>query len=237
MIENFMAYVSNYKKNKDAVARRIEHSLRVHEMMMTFASELEFSLEEIELAGLIGLIHDIGCFDLLSSNDESIMMDHADYGVELLFQKGLINTFNVDKKYYKIIKHAIRNHNKYELELVEDENIMKFSRLLRDIDKIDILYQFSELNEDILVDNSTIKRDILDAFDKHQCVKSEMVETNNERLAVIFAFVFDINFDISLKFVKKYIEKLYERVCESSVFDDVHCKVNKYLKERDDLLC
>ena len=44
-------------------------------------------------------------------------IEHAEFGVKLLFEDNLITKFIEDRKYDKIIGKAIYNHNKFKIEI------------------------------------------------------------------------------------------------------------------------
>ena len=87
------------------------------------------------------------------SFDDLKTIDHGDLGEELLFKKGLIKNFKLDDEFYDIVSKAIKYHNKYELpdDLTVREKM--HAKIVRDADKLDIIYAFStirllELKED-----------------------------------------------------------------------------------------
>ena len=104
---------------------------------------LNLDKENIELAKLIGLLHDIGRFEQIKqyntfSDKDSI--DHGKLGVEILFKQGKIRNFIKSAKYDEIIKKAILNHNRKEIEKGLNPKELLHSKIIRDADKIDILY-------------------------------------------------------------------------------------------------
>ena len=56
----FDEYVANYDKDNPKVALKIEHTYRVMEASKNVAVSLGLDQDEIDLASLIGLLHDIG---------------------------------------------------------------------------------------------------------------------------------------------------------------------------------
>lgn len=57
--------------------------------------------DEIDLASLIGLLHDIGRFEQLKRYNcfiDSKTIDHALLGVQILFDDNLISKFDIDQK-------------------------------------------------------------------------------------------------------------------------------------------
>jgi len=55
----------------------------------------------------------------------------------MLFEDGLIRNFIVDDKYDDIIRVAVFNHNKLEIEAGLNEKSMLFAKIIRDADKLD----------------------------------------------------------------------------------------------------
>ena len=90
MLEEFTKYVNNYDMNDENIRLKYNHSIRVMELSRKYAQILGFNDEDIYLATLIGLLHDIGRFEQLkvyhSYNDRETI-DHAEYGIEQLFDK------------------------------------------------------------------------------------------------------------------------------------------------------
>ena len=83
MKEEFDKYVQNYDLNNIDIKRKYRHSYRVMNLSKRYATLLGFSKEDIELATVIGLLHDIGRFEQLKvyhTYDDTKSIDHALYG-------------------------------------------------------------------------------------------------------------------------------------------------------------
>ena len=59
----FNHYVHKYNISDDKVALKISHTYRVMQRCQEIVESLKLEQEDIELAGLIGLLHDIGRFE------------------------------------------------------------------------------------------------------------------------------------------------------------------------------
>ena len=59
----FIKYTNNYDLNDSHITRKIHHSLRVMEASKKIAENLNLTKEQIDLATLIGLLHDIARFE------------------------------------------------------------------------------------------------------------------------------------------------------------------------------
>lgn len=237
MIVEFKKYVDNYDKRSRAIKRKYKHSLRVMQLAKKYATLLNYSEEDIELATLIGLLHDIGRFDqskLYHTFDDSKSFDHAEYGVKILFENNLIDIFRKEKKNDDIIKFAISNHNKLVIATHKTERELLHAKLIRDVDKIDILYQAGELHEiKIMATKEKINSKVLENIKKHKPVLKKEALNKNDRIALLFSFAFDINNSICLEEVKSNIIALYERIKDKyERLKPVYEEVIKYLDNR-----
>ena len=79
----FKEYVSNYDINDGKIALKYNHILRVAEIAKKIATDLELSEEDILLAELIGIFHDIGRFEQVKRFNTFVDRDsinHGEYG-------------------------------------------------------------------------------------------------------------------------------------------------------------
>ena len=101
MIEVFNEYVNNYDIENPKIKLKYDHSIRVMELSLKYAKKLNFSQEDINLAYMIGLLHDIGRFEQAKRFDNFVELetiDHADLGCKILFEENLIKKFDIDEK-------------------------------------------------------------------------------------------------------------------------------------------
>ena len=63
--KEFAEYVKNYDIKNDKIRLKVEHIERVSQVAKKLATKLELEDEDIKLAELIGLLHDIGRFEQL----------------------------------------------------------------------------------------------------------------------------------------------------------------------------
>ena len=136
----FKDFLEEYEDKSDlGFELKIIHTYHVAENAKKIAEKLNLSKKDIELAELIGILHDIGRFEELKITKElnSVKFDHAGHGSEMLFEKGMIRKFIEDNQYDNIIKRAIENHSKLEIQKDLDERTLLHSKIIRDADKID----------------------------------------------------------------------------------------------------
>ena len=89
----FQEYTDRYDSTDPKIKLKIDHTYRVADLCERIAKSLDLLQEDIDLAWLSGMLHDIGRFEQLRryhtfSDAQSI--DHARFAVELLYEDGLI---------------------------------------------------------------------------------------------------------------------------------------------------
>ena len=235
----FDKYVNNFDLDDKDIQLKYNHSYRVADLSKKYAKLLHFSDEEVLLAEAIGLLHDIGRFEQIkryNSYDDGNNMDHADYGVFLLFEKGLIKQFWKNENDYELIKFAIENHNKLAIPIIDDERIMKFAKLIRDVDKLDIIYIYAFLDDvKFNISDDSISESVLADIKSHRVVERINRNNINNEIALSFAYAFDINNNVIIKEFIKNIEKFYSKL-NCDIFSDIFNEVDDYLRKRE-MLC
>lgn len=182
----FKKYTDNYDTSDEKIKLKVDHTYRVAALSERIARSLGLGDDDTNLAWLIGMLHDIGRFEQLKnygtfSDAESI--DHAHYGVELLFEDGLIEKFvsenaakdlkgtkdlketavkseNKEKETKEIseldiLRKAIWNHSAYRVEEGLTDRVKMFCNIIRDADKIDILKVNYDVTLEVIYDVTT----------------------------------------------------------------------------------
>ena len=115
----FKDFLNEYQDKSDLgfELKRV-HTYHVAENAKKIAEKLNLSKEEVNLAELIGILHDIGRFEELKITKElnSVKFDHAGHGSKMLFEEDMIRKFIEDSQYDNIIKKSIENHGRLEIE-------------------------------------------------------------------------------------------------------------------------
>ena len=241
----FKKYVENYNPDDEKIKMKISHIERVSQIAKNIAIQQNLSEENIELAELIGLLHDIGRFEqvrLYHTFVDKDSINHGEYGVKNLFEDGLIRNFIETEEFDEIIKLSILNHNRSKIQesLTERQNL--HAKIIRDADKIDIfatltvgdkkaIWEKADLSNDIITD------EIYREFIEDKAINYKNRETSADILVSHFAYVYDFNFKESLKIIKEnnYIDKLYKRFIfndEETMkrYNEIYRIVKKYLE-------
>ena len=234
-------YIVAYDKTNPRIALKAGHIFRVANVSKTIAEELELSEEQIKLAELIGLLHDIGRFEQLRIYDtfsDRDSVDHAELGVKILKENKLLYKFCEDEKYHAIILKAISNHNKFKIAEGLDEETLLQAKIIRDADKIDILnlLQFEKFDtlfkKDNIIDES-ITEDVLKAFMENKQLDRANLKSNMDIWINNISYIFDIYFKPSFKIIKEndYINKLIDRT-KTEDMEKIRKVANKYIDDK-----
>lgn len=245
----FKEYIKNYDIENPKIALKVAHIERVSAIAKKTAESLNLSKEDIDLAELIGLLHDIGRFEQIKKYNtfvDSRSENHAKLGVDILFKQGLIRKFIENDKYDKIIELAIINHNKDKKDI--DKNVSKEEllqiKLIRDSDKTDILYTLvvGDVKAIWETDNMSLEKitdEIYNEFMKKNSITYKNRKTSADLLVGHFTYAFDFNFDYGLKIIydNNYYEKLYNRFnfkdeITKERFKNIYEKVSDYIRKR-----
>ena len=243
----FIDYTNMYDIDNDNIARKYGHSLRVMEISNKIATNMGLKEEQIKLATLIGLLHDIARFEQYKrfktfKDVESI--DHGDFGVQILRENNFIRKFIKNKEYDEIILKAIKNHNKYSIADGLSEEELLFAKIIRDSDKLDILYETTVVfyrGEEDKISNSILDKNIeIQLQNKKQVLrkKGSSVTGINEVLSTI-SYIYDLNFKESFKIIKdnNYVNDIFKRFSmvdkhTKEFTDEIRTSINKYIDEK-----
>ena len=234
--EAFDKYVSDFDFKVDDIEYKYYHSYRVQKYSEKISDMLNLGLKDKKLASDIGLLHDIGRFHQLEKYNSFCdkKFDHANYGAKILFEDNLILNYDINKCDYEIVKKAIRNHNKYQIEDGLNERELFFAKLVRDADKIDILNAFSSIRVlEICECDEEISPSVREEFFNNITVRNVNVKNKNDKIISMLAFLFDINFEVSYRIIKEedFINKFYDAIKHKEIFKEYFDYANKYLDE------
>lgn len=193
----FDNYYGLYKNSLKDIDRKYGHCLKVSELMKELAKRLGLSKEDIVLATIIGLLHDLGRFEQLkqTASFKDKAFDHAEYAVTYLFELGHIKEFLNTREYDAIIMNAIKYHNKYVIPDDLDERTKLFCNMIRDMDKTDIFYQCAVCYN--YVYDGDVTKEVQEEFDKGICVHLDKMKTKSDEVLQAMALLTDYNFDES----------------------------------------
>ena len=242
-ILEFLKYTNEYLKYQGRIELKMKHSFRVMRLCEELALNLGLSEEEIEIAKLIGLLHDIGRFEQWKSYETFIdkdSFDHADFGVKVLKEDNYLRKFNKNSKYDEIILKSIKYHNKYLLPKNLTKKEKMFCEIIRDADKLDILYLFTikELTVDV---DDAFSKEVYESLLNKKAIDRKELKNLTDRLSITLGFIFDTNYKESIEYLKnkKYFDTIIdiyksktnnEKLREQ--LEEIRKEINNYIEER-----
>lgn len=247
--KEFKEYIKGYNPENEKIKIKIAHIERVTQIARKLAENLNLSQEDIELAELIGLLHDIGRFEQIKIYNTFLDKDsvnHAEYGVKVLFEDGLIRKFIKDNKYDNIIKLAILNHNKIEIEEGLSDKERLHAKIIRDADKTDIFYVLTISDKKEIwyssdLSSQKISEEVYKDFIENRLINYKLVKTGVDLLAINFSYIFNLYFKQSIKIIddNNYLDKLYNRFKFNDQqtkerMEEIYTITKRYLKEKKD---
>lgn len=235
MHETFKEYVYNFDINDMNIMKKYYHSLRVEKICDQIARKENYNDTELELAKVIGLLHDYGRFlqwTKYHTYKDIDSIDHADLGVKLLFEDNDIFKYYKDINKYEIIMNSIKYHNKLDIPSNLSNDNIKFCKLIRDADKLDILYMFSS-KELIFIEDGNVTSAVKDSFDNENLVNLKDQKTESDNIIKTLAFIYDLNYKTSLKYLadNKIVEQIYNNINDKDKYSYYFNKIIEYINK------
>lgn len=223
---SFKKFLSKYdESDKQSFNLKVVHTYHVVDNAKAIATKSNLSDEDIKLAELIALLHDIGRFEEITflNKFDNVAFDHAAYGVKMLFEDNLIRDFIEDNSYDEIIKAAIDNHNKLAIQDGLDDRCLLHSKIIRDADKLDNFRVNKEEKIEVIfpgkikgrddIENSTLSDKVYETIKEKKCVDVHDRITVLDHFVCVLAFIFDLNFKESFEIINdsNYINILIDK--------------------------
>ena len=140
-------------------------------------------------------------------------------------------------KYEDIIKKAVFNHNKANIDESVTGQALLFSKIIRDADKLDI---YRVINEDKMkdifwykeFDNLKMSEGLMDKFINDKFISYKDIHNNADLIYVFYGYVYDFNFSSCFKIIKenKYLDNFLIRIKDTFKSDEITQNTEKLLK-------
>ena len=220
----FSDYLTHFKSDNSELQQNItlkeDHTRRVVKEILDIGKALELNNDELHLAEIIALLHDVGRFEqyvryktFLDRNSE----DHAKLGVKILKEDEVLNELNESIK--RLIFRTILYHNRAKLPEHETKTCLFFTKLLRDADKLDIWRVVTDYyhrkndrrNGAIELDlpnTPGFSEEVYQDLMNRRIVDINHVKNLNDFKLLQIGWIFDINFDTTMQAIKsrRYLE-------------------------------
>jgi putative nucleotidyltransferase with HDIG domain len=235
----FNIYVKTFEYADAESQRNIdikrEHTERVTGEIINIGKKIGLNDNELNLAEIIALFHDIGRFEQYkryNTFSDNKSEDHAELGIKILTEYDVLGM--LDKEIQKVILCSIKNHNRPSLPLEETNTCLFYTRLLRDADKLDIwrvvtdYYHRKNSQRNVtleleLPDTPGISEEVYKALMNKQIVDMIHVKNLNDIKLLQVGWIYDINFKPTFECVKnrRYMESLRDALPKTTKITDI----------------
>lgn len=203
----FGDYVAAYDPADPKIALKVDHTYRVAELAEGIARDEGLLAEDVDLAWLCGLLHDIGRFEQVrryGTFSDAKSVSHAALGVHVLLSEGHLWNF-VDEgdgeaeAFASFISTVVGTHSDYRLPEGLDARTRMFCDILRDADKVDILKAVGEADLSSVLDvpmgeilAEAISPAVRDAFYAHRTVRRAERSTATDIVVGYACLLFEV---------------------------------------------
>lgn len=244
--EWFRTYVQTFYDHDPEIQQNIvlkeQHTQRVCNEIIAIGKELKLINNELRLAEIIALLHDIGRFEQFiryRTFSDSKSENHAELGVKIIKEKNILKSF--DPELQKIIMLSVKYHNWQELPCELTEPLLMFSKLIRDADKLDIWKVVTDYyyRKD-KTKNNAIELDLSDTPEVSDKIIRDLIDKKNVNIKYVkslndfkllqVGWIFDINFRPTMKYIseRRYVELIRDVLPDSEQIDEVFRVVHEY---------
>ncbi|MBQ7943498.1 MAG: HD domain-containing protein [Lachnospiraceae bacterium] len=244
----FQDYVKDYNIEDEKIRLKVEHTYRVSELCERIAKESGFTDDEVDIAWLTGLLHDVGRFEqvrIYGTFIDADSIDHAQFGADILFKEGRIRDYIEDTSEDELLEKAIRAHSAYRIPEDYTQREQRFAHLLRDADKIDILkvniiFPLEEIYNVTTKElrEAKITEEVVQAFYEEHAVLRSLKKTPVDHVVGHISLMYELVYPVSYRIVEEqgYLDKLmdFESECEETKkqFSMMKEKMREYLARR-----
>ncbi len=248
----FLDYVNNFSSSDPLVRKNIElkakHTKRVCENILLLAKAEKLGEKESLLAETVALFHDLGRFEQFlkyKTFKDSESENHAALGVKILKKTGILS--RLPREESDLILKAVEYHNLIEIPETASNSpeLLFYSKLVRDADKLDILriickeYEEGEKSRNpalelYLPDTPECSEAIIEDIMNNRMAKMKDVCNRNDVKLLRLSWVFDINFPETFTLLKgtRCLEIIMATLPKTEEIQKVRKHLEAYLEKQ-----
>lgn len=244
----FHTYIQSFYSTDEQLQFHIrlkeEHTLRVLENAVRIATWLTCAFEQIQVIKIAALLHDIGRFQQFQTYrtfNDALSVNHAQLGLEVLEESGILIRAGICDKQQEIIKRAVLYHNRRHLPPGESEDWLIPAQVIRDADKIDIFSMLVTKDEKTkippaleLQNENVYSIKIIEDILQGRLVEYPDIKTGNDLLLFRLSWIYDIYFSYSFSHIieQGYLEQLIAMLPVKEDIGRVHQCLGQYASHR-----
>ncbi len=249
--QDFTAYAQSFFTDDDFINSNLHlklcHSYKVCQESTFIAQELNLPSDQLILARLIGLLHDIGRFPQFKkykTYKDIDSINHGLLGVQELQRTAMLS--DIPEDYQNVIIEAIKFHGAKDIPASFDGSLLLQTQLIRDADKLDIfrivmgaykLYQENPEKYPYEVEypeNGKYSPEILEAVMQAKTIDYKDIKTMNDARLLQLAWIFDINFNPALQRIREkgYVQTLLDYLPDDAEIEKLSNFIQVYIDKR-----
>lgn len=244
------AYMKRFVTDDEEVMQGIRikmiHTGYVTAIARELAQHLQWERHDVWLAEILGLFHDVGRFrqySIYKTFNDAQSEDHAELGLKVL-EEEMPYWRDLSAADAELVRFAIRNHNKKEIEPTKDKRKLLFARLIRDADKLDIYRVLTpylapegadKAPRFIQAEASQLASpDFVQAFAEGKQADYRKLRTHGDRKLVRLMWVYDINFSWTLRKITErgYVDLIIKYLPEQEGLEKGILRLRQYIREK-----
>ncbi len=234
----FLSY-SNFFNSGDPlythhINQKITHTMRVTDIARYIAESEELDARGILIAQLAALYHDVGRFiqyHKYNTYDDSRSENHAELSVKTIVEQNFLSDLSDEET--TTILNTIQNHNLIKLPQIADIDILFYSGLLRDADKVDIIHLMADIcsgrNEipygiktEGIPKEGHLSQGAIRELEAGLLVTSKNVKIFDDYKLLMLGWVYDINFTPT-----------YRALLENNYLNEIMYSIEDYNKHKE----
>jgi predicted hydrolase (HD superfamily) len=214
---------------------KIAHTRQVVRNARAIAESLELNDEQRILAELLGLFHDLGRFPQLERHGtfrDGASFDHAAMSVRVLDEEDIWRHFTDRER--EILAAAIHHHNKFAIPEECTGEVLFYSQLIRDADKLDAFKKAAEGHHFVLLKldgGSAVSPAIVEAILAGCCARYADIQKQLDIILAIVAQIYNVNFPYTFAAIRQehYLERIFAHLPQNEDFTRMQETVQAFL--------
>lgn len=246
----FTEYAATFRTGELEYDRNIiikeDHTARVCQEITYIGQNIGLNRHDLLLAETMALFHDVGRFEQyvkFGTFADHLSVNHAEFGVEIMNDKQVLDSLDPEER--KLILRAILYHNRRDLPIDETDACLRYAKMLRDADKLDIWQVFAdyyrhggEKENSVLIhnfpDTPGISPEIHAELVAARIANYSDVKNLNDFKLLQVGWVYDINFPPTFRRVhdRGYLDSIRSALPDSEQIDQVFFAAQAYLNDK-----
>ncbi len=224
------SFISGDPESDINVELKKHHTIRVRHAIIDVGKSIALNEDNMSIAEACAILHDIGRFEQYKNYgtfSDSISENHAALGVKIIREHNALRDFSAECR--EIIIRSVGCHNMPAIPSGFNPDSLEFLKLIRDADKIDILYVVTDyymtsvsgtnkVLELHLPDTETISDEVFKPLASGRIAQVKNLRSLNDFKLYQMGWVYDLNYRRSLQIIKEkqYLERLREALPKRS---------------------